>query len=77
MSNPVTDRIGRQGPATTTTAFRAMAGTARGLPHDEAVEEPYRPELVARLERAVRLGRYRPDAHVVADALLTAIDALD
>jgi anti-sigma28 factor (negative regulator of flagellin synthesis) len=44
---------------------------------EEPLEEVYRPELVARLERAVRLGSYRPDARAIADALLTRIDDLE
>jgi anti-sigma28 factor (negative regulator of flagellin synthesis) len=57
-----------------------VARAARDVPwrslHEEPREEPYRPELVSRLERAVRLGRYQPDARAIADALLTRIDAL-
>jgi anti-sigma28 factor (negative regulator of flagellin synthesis) len=44
---------------------------------DEPLEEVYRPDLVARLERAVRLGTYRPDARAIADALLTRIEELE
>jgi anti-sigma28 factor (negative regulator of flagellin synthesis) len=36
---------------------------------------PLRAARVARLERAVRTGSYRPDAHAIAEALLRAIDA--
>jgi len=46
------------------------------LPHEEQ-HEPYRPELVARLERAVREGTYRPDARAIADAIVRRIDALE
>ena len=46
------------------------------LPHEDAREEPYRPELVARLERAVREGLYRPDARAIADAIVRRIDSL-
>ncbi len=46
------------------------------LPHEDVFDEPYRPELVARLERAVREGRYRPDARAIADAVVTRIDTL-
>jgi len=46
------------------------------LPHEDAREEPYRPELVARLERAVREGTYRPDARAIADAIVRRIDSL-
>lgn len=46
------------------------------LPHEEH-EEPYRPELVARLERAVHEGNYRPDARAIADAIVRRIDSLE
>ncbi len=46
------------------------------LPHEEAPEEPYRPELVARLERAVREGTYRPEARAIADAIIRRIDSM-
>ena len=46
------------------------------LPHEDTREEPYRPELVARLERAVRDGVYRPDARVIADAIVSRLDSL-
>lgn len=46
------------------------------LPHEEVREEPYRPELVARLERAVREGTYRPDARAIAEAIVSRIDSL-
>jgi anti-sigma28 factor (negative regulator of flagellin synthesis) len=72
VRNPVTDRTGRNEPATSSDASPAVPGSSLDLPR----EEPYRPELVARLERAVRLGRYRPDARLIADGLLNAIDAL-
>lgn len=38
--------------------------------------EPYRPELVARLEKAVREGRYRPDPKAIAAAMVDRMDAL-
>ena len=47
------------------------------LPHEHTREEPYRPELVARLERAVREGVYRPDARAIADAIVRRIDSLE
>jgi anti-sigma28 factor (negative regulator of flagellin synthesis) len=46
------------------------------LPHEDGVAEPYRPELVARLERAVREGCYRPDARAIADAIVRRLDSL-
>jgi anti-sigma28 factor (negative regulator of flagellin synthesis) len=72
----VTDRSGRLDLATTTTDSPETAGMSWSLADEETGAETYRPELVARLERAVRLGRYRPDARAIAGALLNAIDAL-
>jgi anti-sigma28 factor (negative regulator of flagellin synthesis) len=46
------------------------------FPREDAHPDPYRPQLVARLERAVREGRYRPDPTAVATAIVDRIDAL-
>lgn len=42
----------------------------------DALAEPYRPELVARLEQAVREGRYAPDPRAIAAAMIDRMDAL-
>lgn len=78
MNDPVTERnraAGAGGPAAQ--AAPGSSEASAQLPHEASAEEPYRPELVARLERAVRLGRYRPDARAIADALVSRIDALE
>ena len=54
----------------------APAVKPAALLHEETREEPYRPALVERLERALREGRYHPDARAIADAIVTRIDAL-
>ena len=46
------------------------------LPREDAHPEPYRPELVARLEQAVREGRYRPDPQAIATAMVDRLDTL-
>jgi len=56
---------------------QAAAEPLAELPHEDPREEPYRPELVARLERAVRQGRYSPDPHAIADALVKRLDELE
>jgi anti-sigma28 factor (negative regulator of flagellin synthesis) len=38
--------------------------------------QPYRAELVARLEQAVREGRYRPDPKAIAAAMIDRMDEL-
>lgn len=43
---------------------------------EEEQPQPYRPELVARLEQAVREGRYRPDPKAIAAAMIDRMDAL-
>ena len=53
----------------------AEAGTWPAPPREEASPEPYRPELVARLEQAVREGRYRPDPKAIAAAMVDRMDA--
>ena len=45
-------------------------------PREEASPESYRPELVARLEQAVREGRYRPDSKAIAAAMVDRMDAI-
>lgn len=43
---------------------------------EEEQPQPYRPELVARLEQAVREGRYRPDPKAIAAAMIDRMDDL-
>lgn len=77
MNDPVTERNRAARASRPAAAAAAAAPEAIAqLPHQVPGEELYRPELVARLERAVRLGRYRPDARAIAEALVSRIDAL-
>ncbi len=46
------------------------------LPREDGRPQPYRPELVARLEQAVREGRYQPDPRAIAAAMIDRMDAL-
>lgn len=50
--------------------------TTPDLPYEDARSRPYRPELVARLEQAVREGRYSPDPRAIAAAMIDRMDAL-
>ena len=52
-----------------------IAATWPDLPREDEHPQPYRPELVARLERAVREGRYRPDPQAIAAAMIDRMDA--
>ncbi|MBY0274285.1 flagellar biosynthesis anti-sigma factor FlgM [Candidatus Binatia bacterium] len=45
-------------------------------PRERERSRPYRPELVARLEQAVREGRYAPDPEAIAAAMIDRMDAL-
>lgn len=49
--------------------------TGRPAREDEH-PQPYRAELVARLEQAVREGSYRPDPKAIAAAMIDRMDAL-
>lgn len=51
------------------------AATWPDLPQ-AADSETYRPELVARLEQAVREGRYRPDPKAIAAAMIDRMDEI-
>ena len=62
-----TDRRARRAPA--------EAGAWPDPPRAGAGAAPYRPELVARLEQAVREGRYRPDPKAIAAAMVDRMDA--
>jgi anti-sigma28 factor (negative regulator of flagellin synthesis) len=63
-----TDRSARRQPA--------RAGTWPDLVREDPHPTPYRPELVARLEKAVREGRYQPDPRALAAALIDRMDGL-
>ena len=56
-----------------TGADGARPHTWPDLQREDDHPEPYRPELVARLEQAVREGRYAPDPTAIA----AAIDRMD
>ena len=79
MSDPVTDlrRVARTDPWPGTDTAPARLDATQGLLQEVSVDEPYRPELVARLERAVWQGRYCPDARAIADALVRKLDSLE
>ena len=63
-----TDRSARRAPAS--------AATWPDLPREDERPEPYRPELVARLEQAIREGRYQPDPRAIAAAMIDRMDEL-
>ena len=63
-----TDRSARRAPAS--------AATWPDLPREDERPEPYRPELVARLEQAIREGRYQPDPRANAAAMIDRMDEL-
>ncbi len=54
----------------------ASAATWPDLPREDERPEPYRPELVARLEQAIREGRYQPDPRAIAAAMIDRMDEL-
>lgn len=63
-----TDRSARRAPA--------AAATCSDPPRPDERLEPYRAELVARLEQAVREGRYQPDPRAIAAAMIDRMDSL-
>jgi anti-sigma28 factor (negative regulator of flagellin synthesis) len=63
-----TDRSAQRPPAS--------AATWPDLPREDQRPEPYRPELVARLEQAVREGRYQADPRAIAAAMIDRMDDL-
>lgn len=67
---PVSEQVGRGLPGA------APEAEAAAPLREEVRQEPYRRALVARLERAVREGRYDPDPRAIADAIVRRIDAL-
>ena len=66
----------QQGEGTTARRAPAPAATWPDLPREDEHPRPYRPELVARLEQAVREGRYQPDPKAIAAAMIDRMDAL-
>ena len=77
MGKPAPDRSHGDGAAEDAVEpSPAPHETIGELSHEQPREEPYRPELVARLERAVREGRYQPDPVAIADALVDKLDSL-
>jgi anti-sigma28 factor (negative regulator of flagellin synthesis) len=54
----------------------AAAATCSDPPRPDERLEPYRAELVARLEQAVREGRYQPDPRAIAAAMIDRMDSL-
>ncbi|MBM4244318.1 MAG: flagellar biosynthesis anti-sigma factor FlgM [Deltaproteobacteria bacterium] len=71
-------RPGASGRSTDPGAGRPPAEAASwpDLPREDPNPRPYRPELVARLERAVRAGRYQPDPRAIAAAMIDRMDEL-